>query len=416
MATVYIGRAIGDDGREELVALKVIRDELASDERFASMFVDEAKILARLSHPNVIHTREYGISDQSRFIAMELLSGRTYADVWDLLTARKETIPIRLGAWICARIAEGMHSAHELVDDSGTPLHVIHRDVNPSNIFLTHGGEVKLIDFGLAKARVRSTQSVDGIVKGKIPYLAPEQAHGAPLDRRVDIYALGTTLWETATHKRLFKRDTDVATLLAIRNAEVPDVRTMVPGFPDELWTIIEKATQPDRDARYASAAELGEALDAFVGDATGLPGELAMLLERLYPGEEARLASWARAATSVRIPKHTMPPPAPVPTASSTILDDDDEGQNAGDDEQDERDEDERDEDEDEDDGQDEHDEAAARRAARAPRRRDAASAKEDPKYLEHMADPGGTTRLWVSLVVVLVVVAVLILLLGSR
>jgi serine/threonine protein kinase len=408
MATVYIGRAMGDDGREELVALKVIRDELASDERFASMFVDEAKILARLSHPNVIHTREYGISDQSRFIAMELLSGRTYADVWDLLTAREETISVRLGAWICARIAEGMHSAHELVDDSGAPLHVIHRDVNPSNIFLTHGGEVKLIDFGLAKARVRSTQSVDGIVKGKIPSLAPEQAHGAPLDRRVDIYALGTTLWETATHKRLFKRDTDVATLLAIRNAEVPDVRTIVPGFPDELWTIIEKATQRDRDARYASAAELGEALDAFVGDATGLPGELAMLLERLYPGEEARLASWARAATSVRIPKHTMPPPAPVPTASSTILDDDDEGagddENAGDDERDEQDED------------DAADEPDAARTARAPRRRDAASAKEDPKYLEHMADPGGTTRLWVSLVVVVVVVAVLVLLLGSR
>src|SRR5262249_39056041 len=154
-----------------------------------------------------IQTLEYGISGRHRYIAMELLSGRTFADVWDLLAHRGEKMDLRLGAWICARVAEGLHSAHELVDEEGSPLNVIHRDVNPTNIFLTHGGDVKLIDFGLAKARVRVSKSADGIVKGKIPYLAPEQASGKPIDRRVDIYALGTTLWEAATMKRLFKRD-----------------------------------------------------------------------------------------------------------------------------------------------------------------------------------------------------------------
>ena len=330
MASVYIGRALrergeageGDEETEERVALKVIRDELAHDEEFKSMFIDEAKILAQLSHPNVIRTLEFGVTGHHRFIAMELLSGRTYSDVWDLLVVKGEHIDFWLAAWICARVAEGLHSAHELVDETGQPLGVIHRDVNPSNIFLTHGGEVKLIDFGLAKARVRLSKSADGIVKGKIPYLAPEQAHGQPIDRRIDVYALGATLWESVTMKRLFKRDTDVDTLRAIRDAKVPDVRQMIEGFPDELWYIIEKSLRVDRDARYDDADEFRRELDGFVGArASDMKGELSALLTRLFPGQEARQAQWERAATSVRVPKHTMPPPAPVPIASTSMI-----------------------------------------------------------------------------------------------
>lgn len=323
MATVYVGRAVRDDGTEERVALKVIRDELATDPQFEHMFIDEAKILASLSHPNVIQTLEYGVTGHHRFIAMELLSGRTYADVWDLLVSENQTMPLRLGAWVCARVAEGLHSAHELLDEEGAPLHVIHRDVNPTNVFLTHGGEVKLIDFGLAKARRRMSKSADGIVKGKIPYLAPEQAQGKAIDRRIDVYALGTTLWETATMKRLFKRETDVDTLLAIREANVPDVRTIVPGFPTELWEIIERALRLDADERFATAKEMQLALDAFVGDASTMKEELASLLTRLFPGQEAKQAKWMRDATAVRTTQHTMPPPAPVPIASSTLLED---------------------------------------------------------------------------------------------
>jgi serine/threonine protein kinase len=322
MASVYIGRAALDDGTEERVALKVIRDELAHDEQFKSMFIDEAKILAQLSHPNVIKTLEYGVTGAHRFIAMELLSGRTYSDVWDLLAVKGDKIPPWLAAWLCARVAEGLHHAHELVDDLGQSLGVIHRDVNPSNIFLTHGGEVKLIDFGLAKARVRLSKSADGIVKGKIPYLAPEQAHGRPIDRRIDVYALGATLWESVTMKRLFKRETDVATLRAIREAKVPDVRTLIDGFPPDLWYIIEKSLREDRDARYETADEFRKELDEFVGARAPLmKDELAAMLTRLYPGQEARQARWEQAAASVRMPMHTMPPPAPVPIASTNML-----------------------------------------------------------------------------------------------
>jgi serine/threonine-protein kinase len=322
MATVYLGRETRDDGTEELVALKVIRDEYAHDEQFANMFIDEAKILSRLSHPNVIQTLEYGVTGAHRFIAMELLSGRTVADLWDVLIARGESFDLGLAAWICARVAEGLHSAHELVDETGSPLSIIHRDVNPTNIFLTHGGDVKLIDFGLARARVRVSKSADGIVKGKIPYLAPEQAHGKTIDRRIDIYALGTTLWEMSTMKRLFKRDTDIDTLKAIRDAKIPNPRESAPDFPEALWKIIERSLKADRDERYPSAEEMRAELDTFART-TGPHGpKLAALVTRLFPGAEEREAKWLKAATSVNIPAATMAPPAMVPIASSSLLD----------------------------------------------------------------------------------------------
>jgi eukaryotic-like serine/threonine-protein kinase len=323
MATVYLGRAEREDGTEQVVALKVIRDELTDDQQFSNMFIDEAKILARLKHPNVIRTLEYGITGRHRYIAMELLSGRTYADVWDFMNHREQRMPLQLGAWICAQVARGLHHAHELVDSKGSPLNVIHRDVNPSNVFLTHSGEVKLIDFGLAKARMRRAVSQDGIVKGKIPYLSPEQARGQAIDRRTDVYALGATLWETVTMKRLFKRDTDVATLQAIRAAVVPDVREMFPGFPDALWFIIDKSLQVEADERYSSAAEMQRDLDAFVTDPAAMKKELAALVKELFPGQQQEHEEWAREAAHVRVPKNTMPPPAPVPIASSTMLED---------------------------------------------------------------------------------------------
>jgi len=324
MATVYLGRDIREDGTENLVALKVIRDELAQDEQFSNMFIDEAKILARLSHPNVIQTLEYGVTGVHRFIAMELLNGRTAADIWDTLAANGGSIELGVAAWICARVAEGLHSAHELVDEAGTPLSVIHRDVNPSNIFLTHSGEVKLIDFGLARARVRVSKSAEGIVKGKIPYLAPEQAFGHPIDRRIDVYALGTTLWEMTTMRRLFKRDNDIDTLKAIRDAVIPDPRRDHPDFPEALWKILDRSLRRDRDERYATAEEMRTDLDAFARATAPHPPKVAALVARLYPGAEARQAKWLRDAASVRMEAGTMAPPAPVPFASSSLLEDD--------------------------------------------------------------------------------------------
>lgn len=326
MADVYVGRSTEDD---ELVAIKVMREELGNDPKYMRMFSDEAKLLALLSHPNLIRTIEYGIARERRYLVMELLAGRSLADVWDALVEKKEKLPLRLGAWLCGRVADGLHAAHELVDPRGEPMSVVHRDVNPSNIFLTHSGDVKLIDFGLAKARVRRSQTTRGIIKGKVPYIAPEQFREATIDRRVDLFALGTTLWELGTMKRLFKRDNDLATIRAIGECKVPDPRTLLPDYPDGLYAVVLTALQKDPDARYATAATMRDDLDDYVGNADGLKDELAALVTRLFPGEAARHASWKRDAKKTEVLATIAPPPTRVPVSAAepdeTALDDSD-------------------------------------------------------------------------------------------
>ena len=164
---------------------------------------------------------------------MEVLLGRTLADTWEAAKAAELPFRFDLAAWICAEVARALHYAHELTDETGAPFHLVHRDVNPSNIFLTYDGSIKLFDFGLAKALGRKAHTKQGIVKGKVPYLSPEQLLQIPVDRRSDIFSLGTTLWEMTTLSRLFKRDTDLDTILAIRDSLVPDPqnpRRRLPG------------------------------------------------------------------------------------------------------------------------------------------------------------------------------------------
>ncbi len=329
MATLYLGRA-SDGGPDDLAALKVIKDGLTGDEVYEAMFLDEARILSLLSHPNVIRTHGFGITPGGHgYIAMELLLGRTLADAWDDHARADQTMPLALGTWICARVAEGLHSAHALRDENGELLRIIHRDVNPSNVFLTHDGQVKLIDFGLAHARKRAAKTGEGIVKGKIPYLAPEQAKRSDIDRRVDIFALGATLWEVCTGRRLFKRDTDAGTLQAVRDADIPDVRRLRPEVPDALATIVHRALAEDPADRYGTAGELQRALDAFLEaqygrvERTAREAELSAYLDAHFPGERARQLAWVAAARASRAPAPAVPPtvPPPGPLAAPPVL-----------------------------------------------------------------------------------------------
>jgi serine/threonine-protein kinase len=296
MATIYLGRRHEDDGSTRLVALKVIKDELLRDEHFAHMFHDEAHILQRLSHPNIVETIEADVSGTHRWIAMELLLGRTLADLCDECARRGLHMPHDLAAWTCARVADALHYAHELTDHDGVDLAVIHRDANPSNIFMTYDGRVKLIDFGLAKATRRLTNSREGIVKGKVPYLSPEQIKQRDVDHRTDLYTLGAALWEMTTGRRLWKRDTDVETVRAIHEGVVPDPTEIVEGYPDELWAIVWEALMPQRDHRYAHAAAMAKDLDAFVrheSSAEAMPERARMFVEAMFPGERARRDAW---------------------------------------------------------------------------------------------------------------------------
>jgi serine/threonine protein kinase len=289
MATIYLARM-----REpaQLVALKLVKEELAARPEFVDMFRDEAKILSKLKHPNIVETIEADVVSGRPFIAMELLLGRSVADLCDECEARKTRFPFHLAAWIGARAADALHYAHELTDEDGVRLDVIHRDANPSNILVTYDGEIKLIDFGLARSRRRVTRSSEGIVKGKVPYLSPEQIDSREVDHRSDLYTLGAALWEMTTGRRLWKRDTDVETVLAIRDGVVPDPTSFIEGYPDELWAIVWEALMPRRDHRYGDAASMARDLDAFVR-ANAPSGSMAVcasaFVEELFPGEAGR-------------------------------------------------------------------------------------------------------------------------------
>jgi serine/threonine-protein kinase len=336
MATVFLGRRVEGAPDGEIVAIKVIKDELAQQSTFVHMFLDEAKILSRLSHPRIIETRHFGVTEQARFIAMELLLGRSLMDAWDVCHSRETRVPLDLAAYIALAIADALTHAHDLKGEEGKPLNLIHRDVNPTNVFLTYDGEVKLIDFGLAKAEGRVTKSAEGVVKGKVPYLSPEQVAEQPIDRRTDIYALGATIWEMTTGKRLFKRDTDLETIRAIRAQEIPDPRTIAPGlYPDALHAIVDRALQRDPAARYATAEEMAADLRAFLtkhGRKAPMPEILSSWLEELFPGEHARQKAWLAKVSGMRAkPRYTMRPPVPlaeVPSdrGSATMLDEADE------------------------------------------------------------------------------------------
>jgi len=311
MATIYLGKKVGTG---EVAALKVINHEQAQEQRFREMFIDEAHILERLSHPKIIQTFESGIGDQGCYIAMELLLGRSLEDVYDKLVITGQRMPLELVAWIGREIADGLHHAHELEDELGQPLELVHRDVNPSNVFLTADGQVKLIDFGLARARKRLSQSAEGIIKGKVPYFSPEQLAGMNVDRRVDVYSLGASLWEVIALRRLFKRDTDVLTLRAIQEGTIPDLRNVVPDVPDALWNVVKKALLPDRERRYATALAMADDLHGWLleseNETSGRDRELAGYLEHLYPGARAAQERWLRDAYA-REDHRTIFPPA---------------------------------------------------------------------------------------------------------
>jgi serine/threonine protein kinase len=324
MATIYLGRTRSANGSEHVAAIKVLRHDLLHDEQAIRMFLDEAKILSRLSHPNIIRTLEYGTTGEHQFIAMELLVGRTLMDVWDTCAGQNVALRPELGAYIAARVADGLQYAHELTDERNAPLYVIHRDVNPSNIFLTYEGEVKLFDFGLAKSTGRSAHSQVGIIKGKLPYLSPEQIMQFPIDRRSDIFTLGTTLWEMTTMHRLFRRDSDVETVKAVRSAPIPDPRSLVQGYPDELARIVRRALERNREHRYATAAELARDLDAFlhqVARGIDMAALGPVLLDGLFPGDRARQVGWLRKTSTMPLGERTsMAPGVPLTLGPDSI------------------------------------------------------------------------------------------------
>jgi eukaryotic-like serine/threonine-protein kinase len=258
MAELFLGKE--PTGRP--VVIKRILPHLARQTTFVSMFIDEARIGSRAMHPNLVEVYELGQVGIDLFLVMEYLVGENLAGLVRRLTKRQERISYGLCAYIIAEVCDGLHFAHELKDDeSGEPLELVHRDVSPQNVFVTYGGDVKLLDFGVATASQRLTQTASGEVKGKYAYMSPEQCKGEPLDRRSDIFSLGIVLYELTTLRRLFKRSNELQVMRAITEEPIPRPTRELPDYPPALEAICVRALARDPDQRYSTAAEMREDL-----------------------------------------------------------------------------------------------------------------------------------------------------------
>lgn len=308
MSAIYLGRRVDaakTPNEPNIVALKIVRHELRKDDRVLDLFREEGRLLERLVHPNIVHTLEVGADENHSYIAMELLLGATFAQIHDAIAAQGKRLAPEIAAWAMARVAAALHFAHELADERGAPLNLIHRDVNPANVFGTFSGDVKLFDFGLVKleGKVGVGKSSPNVVAGKLAYLSPEQIMQLPLDRRSDVFTLGTTLWELLTARRLFRRESDAETLRAVHIGPIPDPREVAPEVPPELARIAKKALERNREHRYANAQQLGRELDSYVAsrltDANEAPKRLADLIVTLFPGEQKRQMGWLKPAVT---------------------------------------------------------------------------------------------------------------------
>lgn len=286
MGCVYLAREEREGGIVRQVALKRIHDHLARDAAFVTMFLDEARIASRIHHPHVCTVFEYGKVDGTYFIAMEYLRGLPMSELLHELGKKPpDESPERLalGVRLLVQACEGLHAAHELRDEHGASLHVVHRDVSPHNLFLSIDGTLRVLDFGIARAADRLAETTQGRVKGKFAYMAPEQALGKDVDRRSDVFALGVILWELLTLQRLFKRDAPAETILALVNETVPAPSSIARDVPPALDAIVLKALARDPAERFATARELARALERTLPSGTSA-ADVAEWLERLFP------------------------------------------------------------------------------------------------------------------------------------
>ena len=264
MAQIYLARQTGLGSFERHVVLKTILRERATDQRFVTMFLDEARLAATLNHQNVAQVYEVDQADGAYFMAMEYVHGENTRAILETTIRRGWTIPLELAIMIISGAAAGLHHAHERRGKNGQPLNIVHRDVSPANIMVGFDGSVKVLDFGIAKAEERATKTMGGTIKGKYGYMSPEQCKGKPIDRRSDIFALGIVLYELTTLRRAFKGNDDFETMKRIVAGDLVLPSTVVPGFPRELEAIILTALANDSGARFQTGQELIEALDAF--------------------------------------------------------------------------------------------------------------------------------------------------------
>jgi serine/threonine protein kinase len=264
MAEVFLAVHKGLEGFIKVVVIKRVLPHLMNNADFVRMFVDEARLEARLEHPNIVRTYEFGEVKGQYYTAMEYLAGEDLCKTLNSLSLSKQLMPLHIAGGITSQLCAGLHFAHQFTDTDGQSLNLVHRDINPANIIVTYGGEVKIIDFGVAKSKT-NVQTLTGMIKGKVAYMPPEQVLGRQVDHRADIFSAGVVLWEMLTGRPLFLRSNEAATLYAIMNAPVPPPSQMRPDVPRHLDEIVLRAVARTPGERFETAEQMGAAVDEFM-------------------------------------------------------------------------------------------------------------------------------------------------------
>ncbi|MGH9399398.1 MAG: TonB family protein, partial [Thermoanaerobaculia bacterium] len=298
MADVFKARRTGVEGFQKIVAIKKILPHLADNEQFIAMFADEAKLAAQLSHPNIVHIYDLGKIDAGGyFIAMEYVEGRELRAILQTDRGVTTPMPVPLAIYVASKVASALDYAQRRRDADGRDLAIVHRDVSPQNILISYEGDIKLCDFGIAKAASKASTTQSGALKGKVQYMSPEQAWGLPIDRRSDLFSLGSVLFEMLTGEKLFRGDTDLTVLEKVRAAEAPAPSSINPEVPRSLDAILAKTLAPAPDDRYSNASDLLRDLESVLYSYTPAPGsaDLAIYLHRQQAEEAAAAEANAR-------------------------------------------------------------------------------------------------------------------------
>ena len=286
MAEVYLAKQAGAAGFEKLVCLKRILPHLARDKQFVEMFLNEARLAARLDHPNIVSIFDLGETNGNYFIAMEFIDGPNLRGVGKRAAELNELLPVPEVVKIISMAAAGLQYAHDLTDERGQPLGLVHRDISPDNILVHKNGAAKVVDFGIAKAANSSGGTRTGTLKGKVAYMPPEQLRGSALDRRTDVFALGVVLYEMLAGKRPWDATSEVALIGKIMSEEAPPLGEVRPDVPEELIAIVERALAKDREQRYQSCHELQNDLEQLLVNLgqTITPGRVADFIKAFTP------------------------------------------------------------------------------------------------------------------------------------
>jgi serine/threonine-protein kinase len=282
MAEIWLARQYGLPDFHRIVVVKKLNEDLKEHETFVRMFLDEARTSAQLTHPNVVQIFDLGFKDGEYFIAMEYIHGEDLIEITYTAVEQQKLIPIGHVVRIVADALKGLHHAHTLVGADGRPLGIVHRDASPHNVLVSYDGMVKLVDFGIAKARTQTEVTGSGMLKGKHAYMSPEQVRGETIDHRSDIFTIGAVLYELSTGQRLFVGRNEVETLEAVLSAPIPPPSRRVAGFPAKLEEIVMRALERDPERRYQSAQEMQLDLERSIPN---LPGsaELALYMHELF-------------------------------------------------------------------------------------------------------------------------------------